>query len=36
MRTNYKKGYYLLLEYFDSISDDEKPKVDAKLKKVGL
>jgi len=32
----YKKGFEILMEYFDSISDEEKPKVDARLKKVGL
>lgn len=33
---NYKKAYDLLMEYFDSISDEEQPIVDRKLKKLGL
>jgi hypothetical protein len=32
----YRKGYEILMEYFDSISDEEKPKVDAELKAAGL
>jgi hypothetical protein len=36
MKPNYKKGFEILLEYFDSISDEEKPKVDKALKRVGL
>jgi len=35
-KPNYKKGYYILLDYFDSIHDTEKPKVDKLLKKCGL
>lgn len=33
---DYKKGFNLLMEYFDSISDEEKPKVDKQLKRLGL
>tara|TARA_R100000501_G_C2618328_1_gene111825 strand:+ start:1466 stop:1855 length:390 start_codon:yes stop_codon:yes gene_type:complete len=33
---DYKKGYHILTKYFDSISDEEKPKVDALLKECGL
>lgn len=33
---NYKKGFEILNEYFDSIEDEEKPKVDKKLKRLGL
>ena len=33
---DYKKGYEILSEYFDSISDEEKPKVHRALKRVGL
>ena len=36
MKPNYKKGFDILYEYFDSISDEEKPKVDKLLKEVGL
>jgi hypothetical protein len=32
----YKQAYEILIEYFDSISDEEKPKVDKKLKELGL
>lgn len=32
----FEKGYHLVMEYFDSISDEEKPKVDKELKKLGL
>lgn len=32
----YKKGYGILAEYFDSIPDEEKPKVDKQLKEIGL
>ena len=32
----YKKGFDILMEYFDSISDEEKPKVDKQLKEIGL
>lgn len=33
---NYKKGFNILMEYFDSISDEEKPDVDRRLKELGL
>jgi len=36
MKPDYEKGYKILSEYFDSISDEEKPKVDEALKKCGL
>lgn len=29
----YRKGFDLLNEYFDSISDEEKPKVDKQLRR---
>jgi hypothetical protein len=32
----YKKGFEILMEYFDSISDEEKTKVDERLKEVLL
>ena len=32
----YKKAYEILIEYFDSISDDEKIIVDKKLKELGV
>jgi hypothetical protein len=33
---SYKKGYEILSEYFDSISDEEQEKVAKRLEKVGL
>ena len=33
---NYQKAYIILGSYFNSISDEEKPKVDKQLKKLGL
>lgn len=32
----YSKAYSILAEYFDSISDEEQPKVSKKLQKLGL
>lgn len=32
----YQKAYQILICYFDSIPDEEKPKVDKKLNKLGL
>lgn len=36
MRPNYKKGFNILMEYFDFIPDEDKVKVDEDLKEVGL
>ena len=33
---NYKKGFEILSEYFDSIADEEKESVDQQLRKCGL
>lgn len=33
---DYKKGFEILMEYFDSIADEEKEEVDKQLKEVGL
>jgi len=33
--TNYKKAYSILMEYWDSLPDDEKNNIDKRLKKVG-
>ena len=33
---DYKKGYFILEEYFDSIPDEEKEDVDRRLKECGL
>ena len=32
----YQEGFKILMEYFDSIADEEKPKVDKRLKRLGL
>jgi len=32
----YKKGFAIMMEYFDSIYDEEKPKVDRALSALGL
>ena len=32
----YKKAYEIMSEYFDSISDEEKPIVNKKLKELNL
>lgn len=33
---DYKKGFGILIEYWDSLPDEEKPKIDKRLKEVGL
>ena len=35
-KPNYKKGYEILSEYFDSIAEEEKEEVDRRLKECGL
>ena len=32
----YKEGFILLMEYWDSIPDEEKPELHKKLTKIGL
>ena len=32
----YKEGYYLLMEFWDSLPDEEKEELDKKLIKLGL
>jgi hypothetical protein len=32
----YEEGYNILLDYWDSIADEEKPRVDKCLKAIGL
>ena len=34
--TKYKKGFDILMGYFDSINDEEKQKVHERLKEIGL
>jgi hypothetical protein len=31
-----RKGYDILIEHWDSFPDEEKPKIDKKLRKLGL
>ena len=33
---NYKKAYNILMEYWDSLPDEEKPDIDRQLKELGL
>lgn len=35
-KSRYEKAFNILMDYFDSISDEEKPKVSKQLKKLGL
>jgi len=35
-RNKYEEGFDILYEYFDSISDEEKPEVNRRLKEIGL
>jgi hypothetical protein len=35
-KPDYKKAYLILMEYWDSISDEEKPEADKRLKACGL
>jgi hypothetical protein len=32
----YKKAYHILMEYWDSLPDGEKPDIDKRLKECGL
>lgn len=32
----YQKAFNLLMEYWDSLPDEEKPEIDKRLKKIGL
>ena len=36
VKPNYKKGYEILSEYFDSISEEERDQVDKRLRDCGL
>ena len=36
VKPNYKKGFEILSEYFDSIADEEKESVDRELRKCGV
>jgi len=36
MKADYRKAFFILVEYFDSISDEEKEEVNKKLKECGL
>lgn len=36
MKPNYEEAYNILMEYWDSLPDDEKQDIDRRLKEVGL
>ena len=33
---DYKKAYYVLMDYWDSLPDEEKPDIDKRLKECGI
>ena len=33
---NYKEAYFILMEYWDSLSDEQKPLINERMKKLGL
>jgi len=35
-KADYEEGYSILLEYYDSIADEEKDEVDKRLEECGL
>jgi len=35
-KPNYKEAYFLLMTYWDSLPDEEKPQIDKELKKLGV
>jgi len=35
MKTNYRKGFNILMEYWDSLPDEEKADIDKRLNEVG-
>jgi len=35
-KDQYKKAFYLLMEYWDCLPDEEKPLIDKKLKDLGF
>ena len=35
-KERYEKGFSILIEYFDSIADEEKPEVSKRLEEIGL
>jgi len=32
----YKEGFNIVMEYWDSLPDEEKPKIDRRLRNLGL
>ena len=36
MNPDYKAAYDILMEYWDSLPDEQKPDIDRRLKEVGL
>lgn len=35
-KPNYEEAFNLLMEYWDSLPDEEKPRIDKDLKKLGF
>ena len=35
MKANYRKGFNILMEYWDSLPDEEKADIDRRLTEVG-
>ena len=35
MKTNYRKGFNILMEYWESLPDEEKADIDKRLQEVG-
>ena len=36
MKPDYQRAYFILMEYWDSLPDEEKPRIDELLKGCGL
>jgi len=36
VKKDYKKAYYILMDYWDSLPDEEKEDIDTRLKECGL
>jgi hypothetical protein len=35
-KADYRKGYFILMEYWDSLPDEQKEDIDKRLKRCGL
>jgi len=36
IKPNYKKAFSILMEYWESLPDEEKPKINKRLEKIGV